>query len=251
MTVGERHETGEGDTSPWHGEHLSRYRHAIEAGVGGTVLDLASGSGFGSAHLQANGCQVISVDIDFGAVAASGRAGRAAQASGERLPFPSERFDSVVSVETLEHVADPGTFLDELRRVMRPGGLLVLTTPNARYTKPVNGVPTNPYHLREYRREELLDLIGDRFGDLAVLGQGFGPHVKVSPFSTDQSEQRQPAARAKVLLWRLLHKLPPTVHDPLSMRLWGHTLHLRQDDYAFTTELAHDGRVLVLHGRRA
>lgn len=250
MTVEERHEARDGYGSPWHAEHLARYRHAVEAGVTGKVLDLASGSGFGSSYLRQHGCEVIAADIDPVAVQKSSMAAATSQASGEQLPFRSESFDSVVSVETVEHVANPSTFLDELRRVLRPGGLLVLTTPNALYSKPVNGVPTNPFHLREYTLEELLAVVGDRFADVEVLAQDIAEHVKVSPFSNDQAAQHGARARVRSLTWRVLHKLPPSIHDQASRRLWGHTLHLRETDYAFSTSLVHRGRVLVLHGRR-
>lgn len=213
----------------------------------GSVLDVASGSGYGSDYLRQHGCDVTSVDIDAGA-AAKGR--RALQASGEMLPFRSASFDSITSIETIEHVVHPTMFLDELHRVLRPGGLLVLTTPNARYTKPVNGIPANSFHLREWHPEEFLDLVGDRFGTLEVLGQDLSDHVKVSPFYVDQQEERSGRSRATVVLWRVLHKLPPKIHDPVSRRLWGHTLHLRDSDYTFSPELARDGRVLVVHGRR-
>jgi SAM-dependent methyltransferase len=250
VNVEERHDGILSVNSPWHGEHLARYRHAIEAGVTGRILDIACGSGYGSAFLGAHGSQVVAVDIDHGAASRGLLATSASQASGEDLPFRSECFDSVVSIETLEHVANPARFLDELRRVLRPGGLLVLSTPNARYTKPVEGTPTNPYHLREYFADELVDLVGDRFADTKVLGQDLGRHVRVSPFQVDQQGQRAGWMRTKVLVWRVLNKLPPSFHDFVSRRLWGHTLHLRETDYVFSPDLAQDGRVLVLHGRR-
>jgi SAM-dependent methyltransferase len=250
VTVDERHDGIEDTASPWHGEHVARYRHAVEAGVSGRVLDVASGSGYGSALLRRAGCQVVAVDPDEGATVKSLQAGPAVQARGERLPLRDDAFDSVVSIETIEHVPDPERFLDELRRVLRPGGLLVLTTPNAVYTKPVDGVPANPFHFREYRAEELVALVGDRFDQVEVLGQDLAGYVRVSPFEEDQRAAQGVRDRGRVLLWRALNKLPARASDRLSRRLWGHPLHLSDADYAFSRELVRDGRVLILHGRR-
>ena len=71
------------------------------------------------------------------------------------MPFADESFDGVTSFETLEHLHERSQFLAELRRVLRPGGSLVLSTPNASYTKPVNGKPSNPFHIFEYTPLEL------------------------------------------------------------------------------------------------
>jgi len=182
VAVAERHDGFEDVRSPWHGEHLARYRNACQAGVSGRIFDIASGSGFGSAFLRAQRCQVVAVDLDAEAVTKSLSATSTAQASGQHLPFRSETFDSIVSIETIEHLPDPEAFLDELHRVLRPGGLVVLTTPNALYTRPVNGIPANPFHLREYTLEEFVALVARRFCNLESLGQDLGAHVRVSPF---------------------------------------------------------------------
>lgn len=250
MTAEERHDGRDDRTSPWHAEHVARYRHAVEMGVKGRVLDVASGSGFGSQVLRSAGCDVVAIDPDKGASEQSFHATATIRATGERLPVRSGAFDSVVSIETIEHVSDPARFLDELCRVLRPGGLLVLTTPNAAYTKPVNGIPANPFHFREYTAEELIALVGDRFQDLELVGQDLAGHVRVSPFEDDQRQARGIRDRGRVLLWRALHKLPAPAHDVVSRQLWGHTLNLRDTDYVFSSEVTGSGRVLALHGRR-
>jgi ubiquinone/menaquinone biosynthesis C-methylase UbiE len=87
-----------------------------------------------------------------------------------RLPFPDATFDAVVSFETVEHIAAQETFLDEIRRVLRPGGLVVLSCPNKVEYTDERGV-TNEFHVRELYRDELAVLIAPRFPHSAWYGQ--------------------------------------------------------------------------------
>ena len=152
-------------------EHRERYRWASKFTAGADrVLDVASGVAYGTPLLRAGGAhRVYSADIawealsygqmHFGAVGAA--------AGGDRLPFPAGTFDAVVSLETIEHVPDPGAFLLELRRVVRNGGPFLLSTPN-KGTSSGN----NPHHLVEFSAEELEGLlIGAGFGVARRYGQ--------------------------------------------------------------------------------
>jgi SAM-dependent methyltransferase len=80
-----------------------------------------------------------------------------------RSDIPSEAFDVVVSVEVLEHVEEDGLFLDEVSRVLKPGGCFFMTTPNGDFV-----VNRNPDHKRHYKRAELSMLLEDRFASVEV-----------------------------------------------------------------------------------
>jgi len=77
--------------------------------------------------------------------------------------LPSESFDLVVAVEVLEHVEEDDKFVCEVHRVLKPGGLFLMTTPNGDSVK-----NTNPDHKRHYRREELRGLLDHCFGKVEV-----------------------------------------------------------------------------------
>ena len=66
----------------------------------------------------------------------------------------------------IEHVAEPERVLDELRRVLRPSGLLVISTPNRDVF-----TPGNPHHLHELTPDELREALGSRFGSVALRRQ--------------------------------------------------------------------------------
>ncbi len=129
-------------------QHVYRYQFA--AGLiqpGWRVLDIACGVGYGAGLLQSAGCRVIGVDYDPATIAEARRAFPDVQfETGDALalPFEDSAFDAIVSFETVEHVDDGQAFLDEMKRLLVPGGSLIISTPNIRYT-------SHPaYHLKEY-----------------------------------------------------------------------------------------------------
>lgn len=155
-------------------EHVERYRFAASRlGTGSRtlrVLDVASGTGYGTAALRSLGHKVTGVDLEPESIGlAQRRYGSKGWvvADGRSLPFADATFDCVVSFETVEHVVDGRAFLAELRRVLRPGGKLICSTPNIRYTA------HPPCHLKEYEPGEFFDLVAALFEDLQCYGQYF------------------------------------------------------------------------------
>jgi hypothetical protein len=86
------------------------------------------------------------------------------------IPLAAASVDVVVSFETLEHFAEQEAFLGEIRRVMRPDGVLVISTPDSDVYSPVGGLP-NTYHLRELSREEFGRLLSRHFRHITVSAQ--------------------------------------------------------------------------------
>lgn len=144
-------------------EHLARYAWAARLAGGRRVLDAACGVGYGSRMLaEAGASEVVGLDLSEEAVLEA-RAGAGPTVSFEvgdmhHLPFRDDEFDLITFFEALEHVSDPEAVLDELHRVMRPHGVLALSTPNRDVY-----APGNPFHLRELTPSELENLLGERF----------------------------------------------------------------------------------------
>jgi len=157
-------------------EHWHRYHFAAPIVAGRDVLDIACGTGYGSALLAQHAARVTGADLAQPAIDHA-RARYAAvpnlefrQADCAALPFPDGSFDAVVSFETLEHIAAQEAFLDEVRRVLRPAGLLILSCPNRVEYTDKRGV-TNEFHVRELYRDELAALIAPRLPHSAWYGQ--------------------------------------------------------------------------------
>jgi ubiquinone/menaquinone biosynthesis C-methylase UbiE len=140
-------------------EHRARYVWAA-ARVDGQVLDVACGTGHGSSLLATN-CTVTGIDQDGAAVESAQHRVPEAEflaASVPPIPFGDASFDAVTSFETLEHIDDDVGFVRELRRILRPGGHLLISTPNRAVTSPNDAVPPNPFHVREYLLSDFVDL---------------------------------------------------------------------------------------------
>ena len=157
-------------------EHWHRYHFAAPIVAGREVLDIACGAGYGSALLAQRATRVTGADISQATIDharhryASVPGLEFRQADCAALPFPDACFDAVVSFETIEHIAAQEAFLDEMRRVLRPGGLVVLSCPNKVEYADKRGV-ANEFHVRELHRGELAALIAPRFPHSAWYGQ--------------------------------------------------------------------------------
>ncbi|MBI3951595.1 MAG: class I SAM-dependent methyltransferase [Acidobacteria bacterium] len=153
-------------------EHIYRYRFAAEFVRGKRVLDIACGEGYGtSALLRAGAASVVGVDIcEESCAHAHCKYGVDIQrADAEGMPFLDHSFDIVVSFETIEHVQNLAVFLDECVRVLLPGGLLVLSTPN-RDVYSEKG-KHNPFHHDELDERELVALLTTRFKKWQLYSQ--------------------------------------------------------------------------------
>lgn len=157
-------------------EHLHRYAYAAQFALGKRVLDLASGEGYGANILARRAASVTGVDIDQNAV----RHASAKYPSGNlnfiagpitRIPLDApQSFDLIVCFEAIEHIDDHARLLDEVKRLLAPGGLFIVSTPNkAVYSH--ESEEQNPYHVKELSIEEFRELLGRYFQHAMYLGQ--------------------------------------------------------------------------------
>jgi 2-polyprenyl-3-methyl-5-hydroxy-6-metoxy-1,4-benzoquinol methylase len=116
---------------------------------------------------------------------------------------PDARYDGVLAVEVIEHVADDDAFVAQLRRVLRPGGWAYLTTPNGDYVRN-EGPDHNPDHLRLYGREELRALLAHHFDDVHVV---YGIHTGRHRWQGQRlSVARTPVAKARAVGANLVNR---------------------------------------------
>jgi SAM-dependent methyltransferase len=158
-------------------EHLARYLWAATQ-VRGEALDVACGTGYG-ARLLARNAHVSGVDRDQEAVdrARSRVAGTFLVAEVPPIPFPSEAFDFVICFETVEHISDDVSFMLEIRRVLRPRGTLLVSSPNMDISAP-DGMPLNRWHVREYTLSSLTALLGRAGLEVSeIYVQSFPPKI--------------------------------------------------------------------------
>ena len=159
----------------WTLEHLHRYLLACELATGKTVLDIACGDGYGSAMLARHAAQVTGVDIDTPTVErARGKYVadnlRFLQGSATDIPLDDDSVDLVVSFETIEHLTEQDRMLYEIRRVLRPEGFLLISSPDKYEYSDVPGYH-NEFHLKELYCQEFEALLQKHFSRHALLGQ--------------------------------------------------------------------------------
>lgn len=164
-------------------EHLARYRFAMQHVEGMRVADIACGTGYGSVMLAKGGARSVhGMDISEDAVSFCLEHNNALNvtysvADGQKLTAISDRsFDIVVSFETIEHLIDVESYLDEMARILRPGGTFLVSTPDRRISSVLYCIsrrPANKYHVREYTERELINLLSHRFQIVACYGQAF------------------------------------------------------------------------------
>jgi ubiquinone/menaquinone biosynthesis C-methylase UbiE len=234
-------------TSELWGEHRSRYRFAIELvsaelGQGGTlaghtILDVACGAGFGVEMLRTADASVLGIDYDattLREVRRSQPASRLVHADATRLPLQDASVDGVVSFETIEHVPDARALVLEIRRVLKPGGRLVLSTPNRAFGPPERHTG-NPFHVREFTADELREVLRASFQQVRLFGQRPAPAYRYVPFLMVQAHT-EPAA----LAWKLLVRLPFELRNRLALALSGRPFFPGEDDYRFVAD-GYDG----------
>lgn len=118
--------------TPWHQMAIPQ----LPPLEGLRVLEIGCGRGGFSRFLASNGADLVAADFSPAAVEVAQRLlepherSEAIVADIERIPFDTDSFDLVISLDTIEHVPHPTKAVSELIRVLKPGGKLVLTTNN-------------------------------------------------------------------------------------------------------------------------
>jgi SAM-dependent methyltransferase len=188
--TGERTLPGIADERYWFSRHVVGYRLAaaqVRAADAEVVLDAGCGEGYGLAILADGGAsQVIGADLDRQVVAHVARTYVAddprvqvVEVELMALPLPDDAIDVAVSSQVIEHLHDVGGFLASLRRVVRPGGRIVITTPNRLTFTPGGGRPVNPFHVREFDPDELrAELARAELAAIELLGVHHGQRLR-------------------------------------------------------------------------
>lgn len=156
-------------------EHLHRYAWCLPLVEGKDVLDVASGEGYGSAMLASRARSVRGVDISHDAVAhaAERYADRTnlqyLQGSAAAIPLPDASVDVVISFETIEHLYEQEEMMAEIRRVLRPDGVMIMSSPNKEVYSDRAGYH-NEYHVKELYLGEFQALVSRHFPASRLCG---------------------------------------------------------------------------------
>lgn len=216
--------------------HVAAYRFAEKLSQGKRVLDYGCGSGYGSAQISEVAESVHAVDVSKYSI-------RYAENHYQRenlkylrihqnspLPFPGRSFDIVLSFQVVEHIFNTRHYLSEIRRVLIPGGLLILVTPDRKYRLFPFQKPWNRWHIHEYGETELQALLGEYFQDVQIR------HMSGRKDIVDIEIRR-----CRKLKWMTLPFTLPFIPDTIRSRMLNlihkinidHLLNKRMDAFNF------------------
>jgi ubiquinone/menaquinone biosynthesis C-methylase UbiE len=137
-------------------------------------LDLGCGDGVMLYKAMLAGMQIVGIDLSYNGLVLAHEQIEArmkynphlVNASCYCLPFPDHIFDYVLSIEAIEHLSEPEQYLSEIKRILRPAGMVALTTPHRKES----GILRDPSHIREYTGPELVALLKAYFSNVVIWG---------------------------------------------------------------------------------
>ncbi len=188
--------------NPLHQRLLKAYV-AVENDIKGDVLEVGCGEGRGIDRLMKNAASYTAIDKIEGIIESlRAKYPGASFISGNIPPLhglPDNSYDTVVSFQVIEHIADDRAFLKEIHRVLKPGGKAFITTPNREMT-----LTRNPWHIREYTADELTQLARSVFATAKMKGIGGDEQVMQYYFQNKRAVDRI----VRFDLLNLQHRLP-------------------------------------------
>ncbi len=190
--TGERVIPGQVDDELWD-EHIARYAFAARFATGKRVLDLGCGVGYGTEDLARAAQFTVGLDL----IPATGDA-LFLQGSACDLPFRDRSFDLITAFEVIEHLQDWDRMLGEARRVLRPDGAFLVSTPNKKcYAESRAAVGPNPFHVHEFEFDEFEQALGRHFASVTIYLQNraeafvFAP-AQPSPYESGLTKATSP-----------------------------------------------------------
>jgi len=154
-----------------YGEHIIRYELSKKLMKNKVVLDIASGTGYGTQVLSTVAKKVYGVDIskeaiDYAKKHYSSQNLSFLQGSADKIPFDDEVFEVVNSFETIEHIPTYKEFIKEAKRVLKKNGVFIVSTPNKK-----EFIQNAHYHVHEFFEKEFTDLLKRSFKNVEIYYQ--------------------------------------------------------------------------------
>lgn len=224
----------------WFRRHEAAYRALLPQCAGATVLEAGCGEGYGASLIAERAARVLALDYDEPTV--THVANRyphlgTVRANLAFLPLRDSTVDVVANFQVIEHLWDQGGFLAECLRVLRPGGKLIVTTPNRLTFTPDSDTPLNPYHTRELSPSELDSLLREAGFEVELLhGLHHGAGVRAL-------DERYGGSIIDAQLEVVMGQLPGQAKWPEP--LLSDIAALRADDFDITAERLDDSLDLL------
>ncbi len=185
--------------------HQRLFKAYVVAGeyVSGDVLEVGCGEGRGVETLMEHSRTFTAVDKIAGVIDKLQQKFPSGKFISMNIPpfgsLPDNTYDSIVSFQVIEHIQNDVLFLKEIHRVLKPGGIALLTTPNRRMS-----LSRNPWHIREYLADELTALARKIFQNVQM--KGITGNEKVMTYYDENKKSVNRVTRFDIL--NLQYRLP-------------------------------------------
>lgn len=181
--------------------HLAAYKYiASYINKKKSVLEIGCSDGYGSFLISKISKEIIALDIDEKTIRDARRQYNIRNLNfvvGSALSLPwSNKFDIVVSFQVIEHLTDVELYLREVKKVLKKEGVFIVSTPNRRLRLKSGEKPWNKFHIHEFEKEELKQILEQYFTKVAILG-------------LHASEEIYQAEKKRLYLRRLIARLDP------------------------------------------
>jgi ubiquinone/menaquinone biosynthesis C-methylase UbiE len=209
--------------------------------IGGDVLEVGCGEGRGVSTLLQHARTFTAVDKIREVIDKLQKKYPSGKFISMNIPpfggLADNSFDSIVSFQVIEHIKDDTLFLEEIYRVLKPGGIALLTTPNRKMS-----LSRNPWHIREYLSTELYDLAAGIFDDTEI--KGITGNVNVMEYYEQNRKSVNRVMRFDIL--NLQYRLPASIlRIPYEiMNRWNRNK-LQSTDLQLVTNIKHDDYVVT------
>jgi SAM-dependent methyltransferase len=175
-------------------EHLHRYIAAMQLCHNKEILDIASGEGYGCFMLAQVAKCVIGIDIDPASVQIANEKYVSEKINFKvgtcsAIPLADNSVDVVISFETIEHIKEQMQFVQEVKRVLRPEGIFIVSTPDRVVATPL-GSPANEFHIRELYRDEFYCMLKKHYNNVVFFGQRSITGSLIFPDGSNISEKQ-------------------------------------------------------------
>lgn len=209
--------------------------------VKGDVLEVGCGEGRGVSLLMRQARSFTAIDKMEEVIAGLQKKFPAGKFMSMNIPpfglLKDDTYDSVVSFQVIEHIEDDFAYLQEIHRVMKPGGIALLTTPNRKMS-----LSRNPWHVREYLADELTTLASKIFSQVEM--KGITGNGKVM----DYYEQNKKSVR-RIMRWdifNLQYRLPASIlRVPYEILNRKNRNKLQTANSTLVTNIRHDDYIVV------
>lgn len=183
--------------------HLFGYEDLLRRiDPGAHVLEIGCGEGYGPERLSTKAGYVVATDVARDAVEHAASKYRRANlaflsSSATGLPFARETFDTVCSLQVIEHFTETDAHLREVKRVLKPGGWYYVTTPNI--DKMGEAERDNPYHFRDFTAPDLTEALEAHFDHVTLEGMFYvedSPRYKAMRRAEAKEAKLRPRVKA-------------------------------------------------------